>query len=416
MDRAIILVEPQRFTEAWAAIALVAPSARTFLASPLCIATVDDPGLEKVRSIPGVVAVTTANDLELGLLAGIDRAIGLCLGLVDDWTVGGVQPGSSYPFAFGEPVGSVASTAICAAVNLSLTPPEDDVAPTEPSDVVNYETHAASAFAVPVVAAGNHHTAGAAYETVSPWAEPPWVLSVGATEDEAGQFEWPHSGRGTASNPSVGPDILAWGQDALSSTTSIGTSYAAARVSGMVVLTRTWLFQVAANIERLAERPFGVPLVGLVMVDERFAPLAPPTFNWDALPVLATMADPFPYLSREARQNLAAHLVGSPGVQAARVLVEAAAKATSPEVTGQLSAPSITLERLKTFLDELTGPALLRLLGPSQADSGLPAELPIFSSGSADRMWELMLDSMPIWQWDIETREPRMRHQKEEQP
>jgi subtilase family protein len=285
--------------------------------------------------------------------------------------------------------------------------------PTEPGDVVNHATHALSQLSVPVIAAVNHHTPDADYETLSPWAEPSWVLSVGATDDALGTQEWSHSARGSANNP-IGPDILAWGQDPFDPD-GFGTSFAAPRVAYMVAIARAWLLQLAANLNRLAGRPYGVPLIGCAVIDRYFPkPPEPIQVDWAALPVIASDDDFLRFLvGARSPGQLADVLVGPVGMIASRSLVQKAAQATSPSVTPAMSAPSITLERLLGFLDEMPATTLLDLLAlnaPLQ-ETELVMARPIFESGTADRVRVLVEASEPIWEWDISTRTGRVREQ-----
>lgn len=418
MNRAVILVDPTRFVDAMPAITSLVREPQILVASPLLVVATDDPGLQQVEKVPGVVAVTIVDELQLGLLHGIDWAIQLNLGLLSDFAIGGITPGSDYPAIPNEPQGTLAPYAICAAVNLSLAPPDDDVALTLPGDPINHATRALSEFTIPVVAAGNHHSIGASFETMSPWAEPDWVLAVGATSDEAGEVEWTKSGRGTARRPGVGPDILAWGQDLLS-VDGFGTSFAAALMSRMIVWTRAWLLQVLANIDRLSGGQFGVPLVGAMIVDRRFNAegLEPADFDWAALPVLATQPGAVETLAVDEILALGERVAWPRTHHATRAVVQAAAVATSPETTIPLSAPSLTPQRLAAFLDELSAPALAALLDPSAGRGGRKSNEvapPLFPRGTLDRIAKLVTASQPMWEFDIDKRTARKRRRGEE--
>lgn len=169
--------------------------------------------------------------LRLGVLRGVEWAAQVALGLAPGFSVGGVEPGQEYPYAWDGPRGTTAPAAVCAAVNMSLAPPGDHLLESRPDDAVNHATRYLSRWAVPVLPAGNNHFPDAAFETVSPWAEPEWVLCVGATSDPAGEREWPHSARGSEGRPDVMPDVLAWGQDGLDEK-GFGMSFAAASGTG----------------------------------------------------------------------------------------------------------------------------------------------------------------------------------------
>jgi hypothetical protein len=411
MDHAVILLDPGKFTSAAALIAKAIPGIQGLATTPLLIADQGDPGLAAIAGIEGVIGMANVDDLELGLIEGLDWAIQLNVGLIPELMVGGVADGSAYPVSFESPQGSMAPSAVCAAANLSLTPPDDDVAPTLPSDPVNHATRALAEFAVPVMAAGNHHGPGVPFETMSPWAEPEWVLAVGATSDEAGEVEWPNSGRGSVRQPGVGPDILAWGQN-LFDEKAFGTSFAAAGVTRMLVLTRAWLLQVLANIDRVAGRSFGVPLVGAVVIDRHFAPdgLGPPAFGWPALPVIATSSDAFELMTPADASHLGDALAQPVGHRASRAVLLAAAAATTPATPIPLSAPSLTLPRLAEFLDGLTADRLLALVDPAAAPSfGGRAAAKLFPRSTFDELVSLVTSSQPAWEFDVDKQSGRSR-------
>lgn len=400
----VVLVEPEQFAEVTPAVIEAAETAGPLAALPFFLVDGADPGLAGLSHITGVLGVVPGNHLILSTLQGLDRVALLCLGLVEDWIVGGVATGQSYPYVFEEPRGTAASPAVCAAVNLSLTPPNEAFAPTLETDVINHATRTVSSLTIPVVAAGNHHQREYDFETVSPWAEPDWVLSVGATLDEAGEVEWTHSARGSAVNPEVGPDLLTWGQDALSDE-GFGTSFAAARMSQMVAICRAWLFEVSANVDRLRGLPFGVPQVGVAVVDRGLVTMPPAVGSLAALPVLAATTDAFNGLVLEV---LAKALHGWGAIVATKRLILAAASETTP-TTASLSAPSLTPQRLKEFLDRLTLARLVTILDCDVRSTTSQGSMPIFSSGTADQLWALVRYSQPAWGWDIDTQTPRLR-------
>lgn len=412
-DQVAILVEPEQFVEAFGRIAALVPDVELFTVTPILCAPSDAEGLDAVRTDPGVVGVAPLDDVTRRLLVGVDRIVANGVGLVDDWAVGGVSDPAVYPVAFGQPVGTAAPPGVCAAVNLSMGPADDAFAPTLPDDPVIFATRVLAQMTVPVVSAGNHHSADADFETVSPWAEPDWVLSVGATVDEAGTEEWAHSGRGSTLNPGVGPDILAWGLDPFAADPSApgayGTSFAAAAVSNLLVLTRAWLLQVAANCNRLSGLEFGVPLVGIAVLDMEFngPPLWGPPQDWPALPVLGTIDGALdPFLDASSAPSVATSL-------AARHLLLAAARSTTPTPSPPLSAPSISRARLLEFLDGLGARRLAAILGDTEPPAG-GADPPLFAPGTAETLQVMVEGSMPIWEWGVDTDHVRMRHPKQE--
>ena len=339
----------------------------------------------------------------LGLVLALDRAGMVCLGLDRELIVGGVSDPTEYKVVFAEPVGSQAPAAICAAVNLSQTPPNDNVAPSDPDGIVNQSTRALAELTVPVVAAGNRHTPGAVYETVSPWAEPDWVLSVGATTDAAGQIEWANSARGSARRPDVGPDLLAWGQSGISDDPAdFGTSFAAPRVSYLIALVRAWLLQVLANVDRSLGQSFGVPLVGVAVVD-RGAALLPSrqrTPEFDALPVLGTDPKGLETLSPGLLQQIGRAMAWPAGPALSKRILLQAVSPPAIALNG-LSAPFAHTAAVLSHLDSITIGDLLSLLD-IQPPGGCPLTACIFRPGTAGRLRHLVDASMPIWCIDIE--------------
>ncbi|MBA3735287.1 MAG: S8 family serine peptidase [Actinobacteria bacterium] len=395
----IVLVDAGAFDTAYAEVSTLAESTRIYTVLPFFLIDANDPGLASVADVPGVLGLVPGDELQLSMLAGLDRVAALCLGQVSEWAVGGVEEGEEYPFIPDEPVGKVAPTAVCAAANMSLTPDDDAFAETLPTDVINHATRTVADLTLPVVAAGNHHDTGFRFETVSPWAEPEWVFAVGATSDEAGEIEWPHSARGTAADPDVGPDILAWGKDATSEN-GFGTSFAVVLVSRMATLCRAWLWQLAANIERLAGRPYGVPLMGIAFVDREIAPFAPTPPRLRALPVLHATS---PVLEQPKLQPTADAFKFRPAVDITRRLLVAAAAETSPKTATPLSAPSLTPERLQRFLDNLSLARLFEVAGVASEEVSR-AEEPLFCAGTANELWTLLENLPVVWAWDVNTR------------
>jgi len=399
---AVILGEPERWwDEVLPLVAETAESASPFRAIPLCVVASDDPGLPRIREISGVIGVDQASKMTVNLVAAINEMVMLMIGRAREWEVGGVEPDEEYPGM--KELGATAHPAVCAAVNFSLALPNDHLLPLRPEDCVNHATHSLARLTVPVLAAGNHHSAGADFETISPWGEPSWVLCVGGTADEAGTREWPHSARGTTASRDVGPDILAWGQDPFD-TSEFGTSFAAARVSNMLTVSRAWLLQVHANIEHRAGRPFGVPLVGVGIIDRGFG--GDPRYDapepWGALSVLAAEQGGLDGIAEYADRLLDPEL--------ARDVVQAAAIASSS--AEGLSAPALTDDSLVAFLDGLTATSLGRI---AAGDTAAAAQVgpTVFPPNSAAALKQVVQRTMPIWSFDIATGARSMRHEEE---
>lgn len=205
--------------------------------------------------------------------------------------------------------------------------------------------------------------------------------------------------------PGVGPDLLTWGQDLLSSD-GFGTSFSAARLSGMVAVTAAYLATVRANLDQRAGRSFGVPLIGIAIVDRGFAePRAiPDRLDLGALPVFTATAGAIGGLKPDGLDELVEALSGPTWPLAARSLLLTAAHETSS--TPGLSAPSLSRERLTSWLADCSIQRLRRILGLN--DTGGP-ERPCFDRDTIDRLWSLVEATMPIWQWDIHRHQPHSR-------
>lgn len=412
-----VLVEPDRYLETFPRVAAIAPTATALTASPLLVLTADPPLVDAVRAVPGVRAVVPAGNETDGVIRGLDMAVQLCLGVADGVQVdpadaNGVQVATAgapaddrpppYPSLWDGVTGQVIGPVVWASVNMSLSPHDEQFLTTDADDVVNFMTGYAAQFLIPVVAAGNHHDRAADYETVSPWAEPGWVVAVGATADEALTTEASWSARGTPDDPSIGPDLLAWGAD-LMSDKSQGTSFAAARVTRMLALIRAFLLQIAADLDRRAGRPFGVPLVGFVVLDRGFDPAAFPRLDWPALPVLVLGDTAWDGIDDHLRGQLAGTLTGSTvPVLARSVLMEAAGRCTPPGA--RLSAPALSIEFLVRYLSAMTAADLIALAGDRSVPPAVSGA-PLFRPDDVDRLRVLVDNSAPIWLWDIDRRQ-----------
>lgn len=145
---------------------------------------------------------------------------------------------------------------LLAALNMSLGP-RSVIHPVDAGDPVQEATRFLSRWTVITAAAGN---AGAikGVETMSAWAQPEWVVAVGATEDEAGKKLWPRSSRGLSDVAESGPDVLAYGRSSVASR-PYGTSFAAPRVAyGALFATAILLY-----LRNLAQRAAGGPVQGI---------------------------------------------------------------------------------------------------------------------------------------------------------
>ena len=115
-------------------------------------------------------------------------------------------------------------------VNLSLGP-QSILFPVDLGDAVQASTWYLSRACLVVAAAGNSGTIRGT-ETMSAWAQPPWVMAVGRRQmtraDKCSQASIQDVGVPEVSDS--GPDVVAWGRSFIDPTRK-GTSFAAPRVS-----------------------------------------------------------------------------------------------------------------------------------------------------------------------------------------
>ncbi|MDY6946148.1 MAG: S8 family serine peptidase, partial [Pseudomonadota bacterium] len=137
------------------------------------------------------------------------------------------------------------SPAALAVINLSLG--THTLEYQHAADPVNFALAGAARNQLVVVAAGNSGTLEDR-SSLSAWARQPWVLSVGAAEDEAGRQLADYSSRGVASDPDSGPDLVACGVSRLDGE-SVGTSFAAPRVTQFAVIVASALLQLRTALQ-----------------------------------------------------------------------------------------------------------------------------------------------------------------------
>ncbi len=150
--------------------------------------------------------------------------------------------------------------ALIPVVNMSLGTTTVEF-PTALNDLPNLATGAASSQVLVVVAAGNCGQRPG--DTMSAWARPDWVMSVGATDDAEGTRLAPYSSRGDP-----GPDLVAHGQSDLNPKMR-RTSFAAPRVTHLARVVVAALCQLGSElaVARGNER-VGVPAIGRGIIDD----------------------------------------------------------------------------------------------------------------------------------------------------
>jgi hypothetical protein len=157
-----------------------------------------------------------------------------------------------------------------AVINISLGP-GDAEAKFDELDPINTATKVVASLAPCVVAAGNDSQRADRRDTMSAWAEAPWVIAVGATADPLGRQLADYSSVGEPSRPS-GPHVVAYGVSDVDPH-PIGTSFAAPRVSGALAVFASMLLTLRHENERLGKgkNRNGIPVVCVGLVDEGLA-------------------------------------------------------------------------------------------------------------------------------------------------
>lgn len=154
----------------------------------------------------------------------------------------------------------VTPPALVPVVNMSLGTISVEF-PTAANDIVNLATAAASSQVLVVVAAGNCGERPG--DSMSAWARPEWVLSVGATDDADGTRIAPYSSRGDP-----GPDLVALGESELNPDKH-GTSFAAPRVTYLARLVVAAFCELGREVMvAQGHAPMGVPAIGFGIVDD----------------------------------------------------------------------------------------------------------------------------------------------------
>ncbi len=156
--------------------------------------------------------------------------------------------------------------------------------PSVPDDLVNLITAGISDRILTVAAAGNCGEI-AGRETVSAWAQPAWVLAVGASDDEAGTRLADYSSRGVPGDPTSGPDLVAYGRSAVPNYPE-GTSFAAPRVTGLALICAAALLQLRHASRAHLGLDEGIPVVGAGMIDTFGDEIWDPPKGAEELPAL----------------------------------------------------------------------------------------------------------------------------------
>ena len=377
-------------------------------------------------AIKGVVG---AGFLPLGLvtlIAGIDYLLGIAVRADlpgsrhdGDWVIGGQQaddpPG--YPILEnfeGHPRINVDRTrpwitppAAMVAMNLSLGPIDPNLA-FQPNDPINFATYWASQFLLVVMAAGNTPQGSDGAETMSAWAEAPWVLAVGATADSEGSQRADYSSVGTPGAADSGPDLVAWGASRLQET-KVGTSFAAPRVAGMSLALHVMTSELRQAMARIndAAQSGGIRLAGVGIID---SPLTGgPRSDGLSLPGLPAFGVDMDALAISLRK-LAALNIGldvRPTAERLRDMLINSARSMPGYAGHQVGAGCVSDESIDQFIESFSGAHLAWYFSsrPGSEELRELSAVRLFEPGVGSRLRELTSRSAPIWHFDHVTNE-----------
>lgn len=321
--------------------------------------------------------------------------------------VGGYSAELPYPvltdegFSFDASLHLAAQAALFGVVNMSLGPPTA-LHPVSAGDPVQWATRHLARACVVVAAAGNSGSIPD-QETMSAWAEPPWVLAVGATRDEGGLERLPRSSVGRAEDPASGPDVMAWGASRLN-LSKLGTSFAAPRVSSIARLCVAAVLQLLHLHQRSVGEAEGVRVVGLAVVD-RFRGdrwyVGPDRIGLGALPLEGPTDAAVAVFESLAQHRPSLRL--SCGPQQVRELLRRAANPIPNLAPHEQGAGFLSDAGVEALLSSMPATELLGALGWEDVARTLPPVLnrePLFSVTGVSRLAAAVEATSPVLLWD----------------
>lgn len=306
-----------------------------------------------------------------------------------------------------------AEPAVLPVLNLSLGP-SSVVHRVDAGDPVQAATYSCSRWALVVAAAGNSGGDGS-HETMSAWAEPGWVMAVGATRGgPQGTRELaPRSSRGRRDAPWSGPTLVADGRSALDAEL-FGTSFAAPRVAGLACHLAAAILQLSHLGQReVGGEVLGVPLVAPVIVDSFgggrwFA--GPGRLPTPALPIAGPNGLAAEVMGHLARHDPSAIARGSAALLG-RLLIESA-QPLDRYHTHEVGHGEVDREGVIGLLCRLSASDWLERLGLAHHLDAVPERLrtvPLFDEDGLHDLMGVVEASWPLVMCDRRTAEIRVR-------
>ena len=275
------------------------------------------------------------------------------------------------------------------------------------NDIVNIATWGAAHNQLVVVSAGNcgrHKDV----ETMSAWAEAPWVLSVGATSDPEGLHLADYSSRGSPGNPESGPDLVAWGSSALD-TKMVGTSFAAPKVSVFAMICTAAILQLRHAVQVVNKEDVeGVRLVGCGFVDNYGSEIfydSEPRIELPGLPVVGPIFDNIAEIASAASNvDVSLDIRGNEGIL--RKMLLDAARPVPGYQQHEVGAGFLDEDIVLDYLASLNGADLLATYATGEIKpqlSATAAKFKVFDRKELELLARLVGDSAPVWKFDWRT-------------
>lgn len=300
-------------------------------------------------------------------------------------------PGSKYAIGWEDAMRPT-PTGYLAVVNLSL----GSAASYRPSahDLIDAATRAAAERAPMVMPVGNNYRDSSGRETLSAWAEAPWVIAVGATDSADGGRVTHYSAVGDRHGGGSAPTVVAWEQAELDSDDPHwrGTSFASGRVAWSCLRLSAYVRTLAHAWERTrAPDPgLGVPLPVFGTVDHGFDRdrLTRPYFL-SALPIAGIDAESLAALAAVLDERDWAADV-RPTAERVRRMVIASATPLAGHEPYEAGHGFVSDEGVAAYLKRLSGADFVELFcrdtALTDADRELLARLPLSNASELDRL------------------------------
>lgn len=285
--------------------------------------------------------------------------------------------------------------ALLPVVNMSLGTISVEF-PTAVHDVVNLATAAASSQVLVVIAAGNCGKREG--DSMSAWARPEWVLSVGAVDDAEGTIIAPYSSRGDP-----GPDLVALGRSELNQDIR-GTSFAAPRVTFLARLVVAAFCELGREVMiAQGHPPVGVPSIGSGFIDDFGDEMW-----WEPTSATAFQALPLVGVHVPAVAALVKYAVGTLTVRNTPALVrEILISSASPVLgapTGAAGAGFVNQDLVIDRLSAITGEELWTWFGTGPAPEGAElGELRPFDAAGLHDLASVVSITGPTVKFDYKT-------------